>query len=129
MDNSAESKSSSPAGGSLPVIQYWAEQTLSPQGLQLWQTLNHESACLCCTWGTGGQKGGFINEAEEYLQRCAKSSVEAITTELQPGIKQDFFQHRSISELQQLTSQECDHLGKLMLSSHSQIRFIPLSTH
>lgn len=112
MDNLPEIKSNSPAGGGLPVIQYWVEKTLSPQGLQLWQTLNHKSACLSCAWGTGGQKGGFVNEAGEYLQRCAKS-VEAIAAELQPGIKPDFFQPYSISELQQLTSQECDRVGRL----------------
>ena len=112
MDNLPENKSNCNAGGGLPVIQYWIEKTLSPQGLQLWQTLNHKSACLSCAWGTGGQKGGFVNEAGEYLQRCAKS-VEAIAAELQPGIKQDFFQKYHISELQQLTSQECDDLGRL----------------
>ena len=112
MDNLPENKSNCNAGGGLPVIQYWIEKTLSPQGLQLWQTLNHKSACLSCAWGTGGQKGGFVNEAGEYLQRCAKS-VEAIAAELQPGIKQDFFQKYNISELQQLTSQECDDLGRL----------------
>ena len=112
MNNLPENKSNSQSGGGLPVIQYWLEKTLSPQGLQLWQTLNHKSACLSCAWGTGGQKGGFVNEAGEYLQRCAKS-VEAIAAELQPGIKQDFFQKYNISELQQLTSQECDDLGRL----------------
>jgi molybdopterin-dependent oxidoreductase alpha subunit len=112
MDNLPENKSNCNAGGGLPVIQYWIEKTLSPQGLQLWQTLNHKSACLSCAWGTGGQKGGFVNEAGEYLQRCAKS-VEAIAAELQPGIKQDFFQKYNISELQQLTPQECDDLGRL----------------
>ena len=112
MDNSPENNSNSKTGGGLPVIQYWVEKTLSPQGLKLWQTLNHKSACLSCAWGTGGQKGGFVNEAGEYLQRCAKS-VEAIAAELQPGIKQDFFQKYSISELQKLTSQECDKLGRL----------------
>jgi molybdopterin-dependent oxidoreductase alpha subunit len=112
MDNLPENKSNSPAGGGLPVIQYWVEKTLSPQGLQLWQTLNHKSTCLSCAWGTGGQQGGFVNEAGEYLQRCAKS-VEAIAAELQPGIKPDFFQKYNISELQKLTSQECDNLGRL----------------
>jgi len=112
MDNLPENNSNSKTGGGLPVIQYWVEKTLSPQGLKLWQTLNHKSACLSCAWGTGGQKGGFVNEAGEYLQRCAKS-VEAIAAELQPGIKQDFFQKYSISELQKLTSQECDNLGRL----------------
>lgn len=112
MDNLPQNKSNSQVGGGLPVIQYWIEKTLSPQGLQLWQTLNHKSTCLSCAWGTGGQQGGFVNEAGEYLQRCAKS-VEAIAAELQPGIKPDFFQKYNINELQELTSQECDNLGRL----------------
>lgn len=112
MNNLPENKSNANPGGGLPVIQYWVEKTLSPQGLKLWQTLNHKSACLSCAWGTGGQKGGFVNEVGEYLQRCAKS-VEAISAELQPGIKPDFFQRYNISELQKLTSQECDNLGRL----------------
>ncbi|MBP0017760.1 MAG: FdhF/YdeP family oxidoreductase [Cyanobacteria bacterium SBLK] len=100
------------SGGGLPLVQYWAEQTLSPQGLKLWQTLNHKSTCLSCAWGTGGQKGGFVNEAGEYLQRCAKS-VEAIAAELQPPIKQGFWQQYSVAELQKLSSLECDRLGRL----------------
>lgn len=98
-------------GGGLPVLQYWLEQTLSPQGLSIWQTLNHHSACLSCAWGTGGQKGGFVNEAGEYLQRCAKS-VEAIAAELQPAIPPDFFSQVKLNELQQLNSQQCDRLGR-----------------
>ncbi|MEB3149782.1 MAG: FdhF/YdeP family oxidoreductase [Sphaerospermopsis sp.] len=112
MDKLPESKSQLSSGGGLPVIQYWVEQTLTPQGLKLWQTLNHKSACLSCAWGTGGQKGGFVNEGGEYLQRCAKS-VEAISAELQPGIKPEFWQQYNINELQKLTSQECDRLGRL----------------
>jgi molybdopterin-dependent oxidoreductase alpha subunit len=100
------------AGGGLPVLKYWAEKTLSPQGVQLWQTLNHKSACLACAWGTGGQNGGFVNEAGETLQRCMKS-VEAITSELMSGIKPDFFQQYCIEQLQSLTSLECDRLGRL----------------
>jgi molybdopterin-dependent oxidoreductase alpha subunit len=99
------------AGGGLPVLQYWLEQTISPQGLPIWQILNHHSACLSCAWGTGGQKGGFVNEEGEYLQRCAKS-VEAIAAELQPAIPPDFFSQVSIRELQELNSQQCDRLGR-----------------
>ncbi|MDB9517201.1 FdhF/YdeP family oxidoreductase [Roseofilum reptotaenium CS-1145] len=106
------SDSTPQAGGGLPVIQYWAEQTVSPQGVKLWQTLNHKSACLSCAWGTGGHKGGFVNEAGEYLQRCAKS-VEAIAAELQPPISLNFWERYSIDELQRLSSQECDRLGRL----------------
>jgi molybdopterin-dependent oxidoreductase alpha subunit len=100
------------SGGGLSVIQYWLEKTLSPQGLQLWQTLNHKSACLSCAWGTGGQKGGFVNEVNESLQRCAKS-VEAIAAELQPPINSQFFAEYSLETLQKLSSYECDRLGRL----------------
>ncbi len=99
-------------GGGMPVLEYWAKKSLSPQGPKIWQVLNHKSACLSCAWGTGGQKGGFVNEAGEYLQRCAKS-VEAINAELQAGIKTSVFAQKSITELQQLSSKECDRLGRL----------------
>ena len=57
-----ETNADTPAiGGGLPVIKYWAEHTLAPDGLALWKTLLHKSACLSCSWGTGGQKGGFTN--------------------------------------------------------------------
>ncbi len=99
-------------GGGLPVIEYWAKHTLAPEGPKVWQTLLHKSACLFCAWGTGGQKGGFTNEAGETLQRCAKS-VESIVAELQPPIKPHFFEQHSIQELQQLSSMEADKLGRL----------------
>jgi molybdopterin-dependent oxidoreductase alpha subunit len=99
-------------GGGMPVIQYWAEHTLSPDGPQIWKTLLHKSACLSCAWGTGGQKGGFVNEEGETLQRCAKS-VEAIANELKPAISPKVFAQRTITELQQFTSQEADQLGRL----------------
>ncbi|MBW4528067.1 MAG: FdhF/YdeP family oxidoreductase [Phormidium tanganyikae FI6-MK23] len=98
------------SGGGVAVVQYWAEQTLSPDGVKIWQTLFHKSACLSCAWGTGGQKGGFVNEDGEVLQRCAKS-VEAIASELQPATT--FEQEYTIAQLQALTSQEANNLGRL----------------
>ncbi|MGG6266734.1 FdhF/YdeP family oxidoreductase [Leptolyngbya sp. AN03gr2] len=98
------------SGGGMAVVQYWAEHTLSPDGVKIWQTLFHKSACLSCAWGTGGQKGGFVNEDGEVLQRCAKS-VEAIASELQPATT--FEQQYTIKQLQALTSQEANNLGRL----------------
>jgi molybdopterin-dependent oxidoreductase alpha subunit len=99
-------------GGGLPVIEYWADHTLSPEGPKLWKTLLHKSACLSCSWGTGGQKGGFTNEDGEKLQRCMKS-VEAISAEIKPAVPMQVFQQRSVEQLQQLTSLEADRLGRL----------------
>lgn len=99
-------------GGGPSVIEYWAEHTLSPEGPKLWQTLLHKSACLSCSWGTGGQKGGFTNEDGEKLQRCMKS-VESISAEIKPGIPMQFFEQQSVEQLQQLTSMAADRLGRL----------------
>lgn len=108
----ASSTNTPKMGGGLPIIWYWAEHTLSLEGPELWQTLTHKSACLSCAWGTGGQKGGFTNEAGETLQRCMKS-VEAISAELQPPVQPHFFDQHSLAELQKLTSLEADRLGRL----------------
>ncbi|MFQ3635725.1 MAG: FdhF/YdeP family oxidoreductase [Cyanobacteriota bacterium] len=99
-------------GGGLSVVQYWAAQTLTPEGPQLWQTLMHKSACLSCAWGTGGQRGGFRNELDESMQRCMKS-VESIMAELLPAVPPQFFETHSVAELQQLSSMEADRLGRL----------------
>ena len=99
-------------GGGWPLVQYWAEATLSAKGFRLWKTLFHKSACLSCAWGTGGQKGGFTNETGEKLQRCMKS-VEAITSELDSGLDRHFFDRYSLSELQELNSMEANRLGRL----------------
>jgi molybdopterin-dependent oxidoreductase alpha subunit len=99
-------------GGGLPVIQYWAEHTLSADGPALWKTLLHHSACLSCSWGTGGQKGGFTNEVGEKVQRCMKS-VEAISAELQPAVPMSVFERFSVKQLQYLDSRGADRLGRL----------------
>jgi molybdopterin-dependent oxidoreductase alpha subunit len=99
-------------GGGWPLIDGWARATLSGIGPRLWQTLSHQSACLSCAWGTGGQKGGFRDELGEPLQRCLKS-VEAVVAELQPAVPQQVFDRRTLAELQQLSSSECDELGRL----------------
>ncbi|MCZ0899516.1 molybdopterin-dependent oxidoreductase, partial [Microcoleus sp. HI-ES] len=44
--------------------------------------------------------------------RCMKS-VEAISAEIKPAISTQFFEKKSIAELQQLTSMEADRLGRL----------------
>jgi molybdopterin-dependent oxidoreductase alpha subunit len=115
------------AGGGLPILQYWAAQTLTSVGPQLWQTLLHKSACLSCAWGTGGQNGGFTNEDGEVLQRCAKS-VEAIVSELQSATT--FHQQFTLPELQQLDSQAANNLGRFsqpLILREGSDRYEPLA--
>ncbi|MBM5799628.1 MAG: oxidoreductase, partial [Cyanobacteria bacterium K_DeepCast_35m_m2_023] len=117
------------SGGGWPLIDGWARSTLAPAGPRLWQTLNHQSACLSCAWGTGGQNGGFRDELGEPLQRCLKS-VEAISAELQPAVPAEVFAGRTLAELQQLDSAFCDRLGRLdrpLIRREGRDHYAPIS--
>ncbi|MEB3243085.1 MAG: FdhF/YdeP family oxidoreductase [Cyanobacteriota bacterium] len=117
------------SGGGWPLIDGWARATLAPTGPRLWQTLTHKSACLSCAWGTGGQNGGFRDELGEPLQRCLKS-VEAIGAELQAAVPPEVFAGRSLAELQQLSSAECDRLGRLdrpLILREGSAHYAPIS--
>jgi len=47
IDESPETLGHKPEmGGGMPLVQYWAQKTLSPQGPQIWKTLLHKSTCL-----------------------------------------------------------------------------------
>ena len=118
-------------GGGWPVIDGWARASLSPTGAKLWQTLSHRSACLSCAWGTGGQNGGFRDELDEPLQRCLKS-VEAIQAELMDAVPAEVFAGRTIAELQQLSSYDCDRLGRLdrpLILREGRSHYAPIGWH
>ncbi len=69
------------------------------------------NTCKACGLGMGGQHGGMTNELDEFPSVCNKS-IQAQSTDIQPPIPSEIFQH-SISELQELTSKELEHLGRL----------------
>ncbi len=95
-------------GGGWPVVGYWVESLLQPQGIPLAEKLFHAHACKSCAWGTKG----FRDELGRPLQRCAKG-VEAERGDLQAGIHNRFFQERSLAELAQLTPYQAERLGRL----------------
>ena len=63
-DRNLPEESTPEMGGGLPVIKYWAEHTLSPEGAKLWQKLLHKSACLSCAWGTEDKRAGLLTKRE-----------------------------------------------------------------
>ena len=75
------------------------------------KALTSKNACKACAYGMGGQLGGMTNELGEFPSVCNKS-VQAQSTDLQPSIPQEIFQH-SLGELQELTGHEMEHLGRL----------------
>jgi molybdopterin-dependent oxidoreductase alpha subunit len=102
-----QNKNTPDRGGGLPVIEYWAEHTLSPNGAKLWQALSHKSACLSCAWGTGGQKGGL-----QLMMRSLGSNNLADCSDLchapsTVGLKQIFGSGTSMVSLEGLKKADC----------------------
>ncbi len=75
------------------------------------KALTAHNTCKACAYGMGGQKGGMTNELGEFPSVCNKS-VQAQSTDIQPGIGHDVFDH-SIAELQRLSGREMEKLGRL----------------
>lgn len=75
------------------------------------KALTANNACKACGLGMGGQRGGMINELDEYPSVCNKS-IQAQSTDIQPPIPHEIFQH-PLDELKELSPYELEHLGRL----------------
>ena len=103
--------SSKPIGGGVKKVLYTL-QTVQRIGLaKSAKALNSKNACKACAYGMGGQQGGMTNEQGEFPSVCNKS-VQAQSTDIQPAIPEEVFQHR-LADLDELTPHELEHLGRL----------------
>ncbi len=75
------------------------------------RALNSKNACKACALGMGGQRGGMVNELDEFPAVCNKS-VQAQSTDIQAPIPAEVFDH-PLAELRELTGHELEHLGRL----------------
>jgi molybdopterin-dependent oxidoreductase alpha subunit len=75
------------------------------------KALTAKNTCKACAYGMGGQKGGMTNELGEFPAVCNKS-VQAQSTDIQPGIKPEIFD-RPIAELARFSGREMERLGRL----------------
>ncbi len=107
----ASSKHPTPVGGGPKKVLYTLN-TVRRIGLKnSAKALSANNACKACGLGMGGQKGGMTNELGEFPAVCNKS-IQAQSTDIQPPIPPEVFQH-SLSELQELSGRELEHLGRL----------------
>ena len=75
------------------------------------RALRARNTCKACGLGMGGQAGGMTNEVGDFPAVCNKS-VQAQSTDIQPGLPRAFFDH-PIEELRELTPKELEHAGRL----------------
>lgn len=75
------------------------------------KALRSKNTCKACALGMGGQRGGMVNELDEFPSVCNKS-VQAQSTDIQPPIPDEIFEH-PLEELRELSGHELEHLGRL----------------
>ncbi len=92
------------------------------------KALAAHNACKACGLGMGGQRGGMINELDEFPSVCNKS-VQAQSTDIQGPIPLPVFDH-TIADFKELSSHEIEHLGRLGTPLHKATnsdKFEPIS--
>ena len=92
------------------------------------KALAAHNACKACGLGMGGQRGGMINELDEFPSVCNKS-VQAQSTDIQGPIPLPVFDH-TLAEFRELSSYEIEHLGRLatpLYKAKDSNRFTPLA--
>ena len=96
------------SGGGWKAVLYTLRQALRVGPWRLWQAMRSKNACKTCALGMGGQAGGMVNEAGHFPEVC-KKSLQAMTSDMQGAIKDDFFKTYSVA---QLKAQGVDVYGK-----------------
>lgn len=98
--------------GGGPTKLLYAADTILRMGLgKSAKALTARNTCKACAYGMGGQMGGMTNELGEFPSVCNKS-VQAQSTDIQPGIAHDTFDH-TIEELARLSGRQMEKLGRL----------------
>ena len=92
------------------------------------KALTARNACKACGLGMGGQRGGMVNELDEFPSVCNKS-VQAQSTDIQGPIPLPIFDHK-LSDLRELSAHEIERLGRLgtpLYKSKDSQKFTPVS--
>lgn len=101
-------------GGGWPAVLYTLRKAREMGGFwKMWQAMRSKNACKTCALGMGGQKGGMVNEAGSFPEVC-KKSLQAMASDLQAGIRSEFWQKYSIGQLKSLSPRELEYCGRLV---------------
>ncbi len=101
------------SGGGWPALLYTARVARRVGWRPMWEALRSKNACKTCALGMGGQLGGMVNEGGHFPEVC-KKSLQAMASDMQQGIRPDFFARYSIAQLRTLSPRELEACGRLV---------------
>ncbi|MCM2373475.1 FdhF/YdeP family oxidoreductase [Aporhodopirellula aestuarii] len=113
------------SGGGFRAIFYSLKKGREAGGYwKFFKAMRSRNTCKTCALGMGGQKGGMVNEKGSFPEVC-KKSMQAMVSDMQPGIEPTFWKNTSIEQLQKLSPRELEYLGRLL----HPIRYRAGATH
>jgi molybdopterin-dependent oxidoreductase alpha subunit len=102
------------AAGGWHAIKYTLSKAREVGGIfKLWKAMRSKNACKTCALGMGGQKGGMVNEAGSFPEVC-KKSLQAMASDMQGAIKDDFWSTYSIPQLRAFSPRDLELCGRLV---------------
>nr|WP_044256217.1 FdhF/YdeP family oxidoreductase [Rhodopirellula sp. SWK7] len=102
------------SGGGFRAILYSLKKGREAGGYwKFFKAMRSRNTCKTCALGMGGQKGGMVNEKGAFPEVC-KKSMQAMVSDMQPGISPTFWQKNSVEDLQKLSPRELEYLGRLL---------------
>lgn len=101
------------SGGGFRAIGYTLQLASRVGWRKMWNALRSQNACKTCAVGMGGQLGGMVNEGGYFPEVC-KKSVQAMASDMQPAIPDDFWQQRSIDQLRAMSSRQLEFCGRIV---------------
>jgi molybdopterin-dependent oxidoreductase alpha subunit len=101
------------AGGGFRAIFYSLKIGRRVGLWKLWSAMRSKNACKTCAVGMGGQLGGMVNEGGFFPEVC-KKSFQAMASDMQAGIKPEFFKRFGLNELKALSPRDLEYCGRIV---------------
>lgn len=117
------------SGGGWKAIGYTIKLARKVGWFKMIHALRSKNTCKTCAVGMGGQLGGMVNEGGYFPEVC-KKSFQAIASDLQPAIPDEFWSKYSVHQLQAMTSRQLENSGRIVqpaLLQKGETHFRPIS--
>ncbi|MEZ6130997.1 MAG: FdhF/YdeP family oxidoreductase [Planctomycetaceae bacterium] len=101
------------SGGGWKAVGYSMKLASRVGWWKMWKALRSKNTCKTCAVGMGGQLGGMVNEGGYFPEVC-KKSFQAMASDMQGAIPDQFWQQHSIQQLKALTSRQLEHCGRIV---------------
>jgi molybdopterin-dependent oxidoreductase alpha subunit len=105
------------SGGGWKAIGYSLRIARRVGWRKLWTAMRSKNTCKTCAVGMGGQLGGMVNEGGYFPEVC-KKSFQAMASDMQGGIRPEFWEKTSLNQLRAMSSRQLEYCGRLVAPLH-----------